>query len=175
MIMSKRTFCLLGCLLTIGCGRPIATPGPSPGRLPAGDSRQAYLGEWRIEFALDSTRDLTSGSEAWSPAPDASKRVVGRLQVRDSLGGAGYRTLASTLEIDFAALLGREMSCFTPAASGVQVTEHNGQVSFWFTPHAYDCGFSASAPMSEGGLAGTWEEDSFVGPVASGRFWMRRG
>ena len=44
----------------------------------------------------------------------------------------------------------------------------------WFTPRAFDCGFSGDARRQGDTLAGTWEEGSLAGPVARGRFRMWR-
>jgi hypothetical protein len=170
--MITRTCWALILLLNAACGRRGPAPEPSPRPSPTANSRLAYVGAWRIEFALDSIRHLGAGSARWIPAQDTSKRIVGRLQMTDSLIGAG--ALASTFEIDFTPLLGRQISCFTSGASGIQVAETHGLTSFWFTPHAYDCGFSGWAEPRGDTLAGIWEEASFVGPVASGRFRMWR-
>jgi hypothetical protein len=83
--------------------------------------------------------------------------------------------LSTILTIDFVPLLGRPMSCLRPGGSGLQVTEKDELVSFWFTPGAFDCGFSGTAHRIGDSLSGTWEETSIAGPVARGRFWMRRG
>jgi hypothetical protein len=170
--MTTRPCSILLPLLVIACGSRVPAPEPVPHPQPPADSRLAYVGTWQIEFALDSVRYPSAGSAGWIPARDTSRRIVGRLQVTDSVIGA--RALASTFEIDFAPLLGRPMSCFTSGVSSVQVAETHGLTSFWFTPNAYDCGFSGQAQTRGDTLAGTWEESSFVGPVASGRFWMRR-
>ena len=169
-MMRQARFALLA-LLQVACG-PRA-PGPDalsqPG--PPADSRR-YAGAWQIEFALDSTRRLGAGPAEWSSAKDPSKWIAGRLEISDSLVGAN--ALASTFGIDFTPLLGRQISCFTHGASGIQVAETHGLTSFWFTPQVCDCGFSGQADTRRDTLVGTWEESSYVGPVASGRFRMWR-
>jgi hypothetical protein len=172
--MTRPLSWLLCSLFTLGCGKPIRKPAPVPNHLQAGDFRQAYLGEWHIEFALDSTRDPAVRPEAWTPAADTSAQVAGKLQVQDSLLGPDHRALAAIYEIDFGPLLGRPMSCLVPGASGLQVAEKDGRVSLWFTPGAFDCGFSGWAPLGDDTLTGAWEETSIGGPVARGRFWIWR-
>jgi hypothetical protein len=168
----RHTCFALVLLLQVACGPRAPGPDVPAQPRPAADAGLGYAGVWQIEFALDSIRHLGTGPAQWSPAQDTSKRIAGRLEMTDSLVGA--RALASIFEIDFTPLLGRQISCFTSGASEIQVAETHGQTFFWFTPHAYDCGFSGQAATRRDILAGTWEETSFVGPVASGRFRMWR-
>ena len=171
--MVKQPQCwMLFALLGSACGQPLWRP---PDRLPSRDTRHAYVGSWQVTFALDSTRDPLRRPAEWVPAPDTAKRIVGTLDVRDSLVGTRRSVLAATFEIDFVPLLGRPMSCLVPDGSGLQVTEEGGRATLWFTPGAFDCGFSGWATRSADTVVGTWEETSIVGGVARGRFWMWRG
>ena len=164
-------------LLAAGCHQPLWTPRPLPAKLPAEDWRQKYVGRWRVEFALDSLRgapSADSGAWVWRAAVDTSARALGHLTVRDSLLDRDGQTLASTLSIDFAPLLGRPVSCLSPNAAGVGITQVKANVLLWFTPGAFDCGLVAQAEPTDGELRGTWEEPSIAGPVASGHFSMHR-
>ena len=76
--------------------------------------------------------------------------------------------------LDFTPLLGRQVSCLGPDAGGIDVEEEGDSVFLWFTPRAFDCGFSGDARRQGDTLAGTWEEGSIAGPVARGRFRMWR-
>ena len=159
-------------LLILAACSPRAGPVEPPGgpRAPASLPPSARV--WQIAFGLDSTRNLSPGTPRWLPARNPSKRVIGRLWLSDSAVGGGAR--AATLDIDFAPLLGRPMSCFSGRSSAVQVVETDGIAHLWFTPDAYDCGFSGQAKSRSDTMTGTWEETSFMGHVASGRFWMHR-
>jgi hypothetical protein len=158
-------------LIVVACS-PRAAPVEPSGDPPAPASLPPSAGVWQIAFGLDSTRNLGPGAPRWLPARNPSQRVVGRLWLSDSAVGQGAR--AATLEIDFAPLLGRPMSCFPGRSSAVQVVETDGIAHLWFTPDAYDCGFSGQAKSRSDTMTGTWEETSFVGSVANGRFWMHR-
>jgi hypothetical protein len=93
------------------------------------------------------------------------------LQLIDSTSAGRYR---SHIEMRFDALLGRPISCFDPPPSTTYIQRDDTSVKLLFTPNAADCGFSAVATMYGDSLAGTWEESSFIGPVAKGRFRMLR-
>jgi hypothetical protein len=159
-------------LFGLGCGRAVGTGGPPP--LDPDDTRSSYLGEWRLEFALDSTRQPGRKPNEWSPARDSSARARGTVTVRDSLLDPEDTPLAADYALDFTPLLGRQISCLSPDAGGIDVEEEADSVSLWFTPRAFDCGFLGDARRQGDTLAGTWEETSLAGPVARGRFRMWR-
>jgi hypothetical protein len=76
--------------------------------------------------------------------------------------------------VDFTPLLGRQMSCFEPTPRSTGVDRQGDTVTFRFTPGVADCGFGASGVLHGDSLFGSWEETSFIGPVAAGRFVMTR-
>ena len=162
----------LAFLVVLGCGRAVGTAGTPP--LDPDDIRDSYLGDWQLEFALDSTREPGRKPNEWSPATDSSARARGTVTVRDSLLDPEDTPLAADYALDFTPLLGRQVSCLGPEAGGIDVEEEGDSVFLWFTPRAFDCGFSGDARRQGDTLAGTWEEGSLAGPVARGRFRMWR-
>lgn len=174
MIVDQRISHLIG-VLALPCGGSFWTPGPAPSRLAAEDARRGYVGQWRVDFALDSLREASKPGTGlkWVSPPATAPRVTGELEVLDSLLGRDGRTLAAALDIIFRALLGRPMSCFRPG-SGLEVVEERGETILGFTPGAFDCGFSAKVRCSGNAVSGTWNEWSLAGPVATGRMWMYR-
>jgi hypothetical protein len=149
-----------------------SAPVPASGDvIPSTDWRRALVGDWNVEFRLDSVRTREGSTARWTAGSLRTAR--GRLRLTDS-AGARPGILQSSLAVDFASLLGRPMSCFDPPPTATAV-EHDGDVvSLRFTPNAYDCGFSASGALRGDSLVGTWDETSFAGPVVMGRFRMRR-
>ncbi|HKW46108.1 MAG TPA: hypothetical protein VJN70_01630 [Gemmatimonadaceae bacterium] len=142
-------------LLALACSR-ITLPPPS-------DSQRTLVGDWTVEFRLDSLR--TTGT--WSPASRQSAQ--GTLHLADSDG-----QVRSSIQMDFRPLLGREMSCFVPRPTSTFISRAGENTSLVFTPGAADCGFSASGKFYGDSLIGTWGETSFIGPVAAGQFRMVR-
>jgi len=115
-------------------------------------SSGSLVGDWTVEFELD------------------NKTAHGTLTLSDSNAGVFH----SNLQIDFVPLLGHPMSCFDPRPT-TTIVSHSADVTFLnFTPGAADCGFSASGAFFGDSLIGTWNEESFHGPVAAGRFRMVR-
>lgn len=112
----------------------------------------SLAGEWTVEFSLNNAT------------------AQGTLTLSDS--SAGY--FQSNLQIDFVPLLGHPMSCFDPRPTRTAVSRSADVVSLSFTPGVADCGFSASGALRGDSLIGTWNEESFAGPVATGRFRMVR-
>lgn len=114
--------------------------------------RRTLLGTWNVEFQLDNAS------------------AHGTLTLSDSNAGVFH----SNLQVEFVPLLGRPMSCFDPRPTTTTVSR-DGDVTFLgFTPGAADCGFGAQGTFLGDSLIGTWSEESFRGPVASGRFRMVR-
>ena len=124
----------LAFLVVLGCGRAVGTAGTPP--LDSDDTRDAYLGDWQLEFALDSTREPGRKPNEWSPATDSSARARGTVTVRDSLLDPEDTPLAADYTLDFTPLLGRQVSCLGPDAGGIDVEEEGDSVFLWFTPRA---------------------------------------
>jgi hypothetical protein len=128
----------------------------------------ALVGQWSIQFALDSTRQGGSGWTRMQVAP-----VAGTLRIDSAIVGRGWQRALMT--VDFRPLLGRPMSCYTPGAQGVIVTRPDSlKWQIWFTPATVDCGFDAWAVARGDTLRGVWTETSFAGAIATGGFEMAR-
>ncbi|HEY2378252.1 MAG TPA: hypothetical protein VGH98_19905 [Gemmatimonadaceae bacterium] len=151
---------LLIALSLVACGR--TTLPPATGNA----SQQALAGDWVVEFRLDSMR--TAGK--WQAASSSSAR--GTLRLTDS--STRSETVRSTIDVDFTPLLGRPMSCFDPRPTSTTISQNGESTSLDFTPGAADCGFGASGKFYGDSLVGTWVETSFIGPMATGRFRMKR-
>jgi hypothetical protein len=128
----------------------------------------ALVGQWTIQFALDSIR---------RPGPEWTRVKVGpvhgTLRIDSALVGRGWQRAMMT--VDFRPLLGRQMSCYAPGAQGVIVTRPDSMNwQIWFTPAAVDCGFDAWAVAHRDTLRGVWTETSFAGAIATGGFEMVR-
>ena len=175
--MARAGSLVLLALLTVACGQPFWTPRPRAAHLSSEDPRRAYLGQWEIEFTLDSLIDPVASPVAkwrWSTRGDGPERIMGSLTVKDSLTGREGRFLRSNLDIDFVPLLGRSMSCFRSGPGALDVSEDRGQTVLWFTPGAFDCGFSGRGELRSDSVVGAWSESSIAGPIATGHFQMRR-
>ena len=147
-------------LLTIAaCAGTLATP--------SSDTSRGLLGEWTVEFRLDSVRSTGS----WRPASFATTR--GTLRLIDSLSDQP-RVYRSAIQLSFDTLLGRPMSCFDPRPTTTVVDRSGSQVMLRFTPNGADCGFGASGSMAGDSIIGTWDESGFAGPQVMGRFRMVR-
>lgn len=130
------------------------------------------LGDWTVEFRLDSVRVRDGSGVRWSAASFATTR--GTLQVLDSIDGRpGY--FRTAIQVSFDALLGRPMSCFDPRPTSTVIQRSENTVTVRFTPNGADCGFGASGTVHGDSIVGTWDESSFAGPVVMGRFRMWRG
>ena len=149
--------------LVAGC---TATP-PSE---PVTPSVHSLAGRWEIVFALDS--QLASRDEdpliRWRRAPDSAV-VLGTLE----LTGDSAR-LRGNMSVDFTSLLGRQMSCYQPGEREISTAWDSDIVVIGFTPGAADCGFGAKGVVAGDTVRGFWSETSFLGPMAAGRFLMRR-
>ena len=148
---------LAALLLAVACGR-ITLSAPS-----GTESQRTLVGDWTVEFRLDSLR----AAGQWSAASRQS--IQGSLHLSDSDGVA-----ASRIRVDFKPLLGRDMSCFDPLPTSTVITRAGENTSLHFTPGAADCGFGASGRFFGDSLIGAWSETSFAGPIAMGRFRMVR-
>ena len=131
------------------------------------DVSRGLLGDWTVEFRLDSVRSTGH----WQPGSFATTR--GTLRLTDSLSGQAnwYR---STIQLSFDSLLGRPMSCFDPRPTATVVDRSGEQVMLRFTPNGADCGFGASGILRGDSLVGSWDETGFAGPQVMGRFRMVR-
>ena len=146
-------------LLVTACAGSLATP--------SGDSRRGLVGDWTVEFRLDSVRS----AGGWHPGSLAT--TSGTLRLIDSVSGRPnvYR---SSIQLSFDSLLGRPMSCFDPRPTTTVVEQNGDNASVRFTPNAADCGFDASGTLRGDSLVGTWDESGFAGPQVMGRFRMTR-
>jgi hypothetical protein len=127
-------------------------------------------GLWTVVFRLDSVRTAGSAPPGWQRG--SFREVQGRLRLSDTT--AGGDAVRSSIDIDFTPLLGRQMSCFEPRPGTTGVERRGDTVTFRFTPGVADCGFGASGVLRGDSLIGSWDETSFIGPVAGGRFVMTR-
>jgi hypothetical protein len=154
------------------CAGTMPSPSaPSDVVLDSSDWRRALIGEWTVEFRLDSVRVLDGSGQRWQAG--SLRTTEGTLRL--SAGATnGTGVLASSLEVDFNSLLGRPMSCFDPRPTRTYVDRTDDTIVLNFTPNAADCGFSASGRPEGDSLVGRWDETSFAGPSVMGRFRMRR-
>jgi len=154
-------------LLLLACGRTTLPARASR------DSSRSLAGDWTIEFRLDSVRGPQGSVVPWQPA--SSQTAQGTLHLSDSTAGRPAGAVRSRIDVDFNPLLGRPMSCFDPRPTSTSVSQDSETTSLRFTPNAADCGFAASGKFYGDSLVGTWDESSFTGPKAKGRFRMIRG
>lgn len=168
--------------LCFGCGHSRGTTVEMRSAVPervaeplsSSDWRRALVGRWRVTFVVDSTSLAGSGAPRWS-RPGAPI-VVAELIVSDSVIREFPATgLRRSMLPDFAAALGRPLSCSAPDVGilGVRQTEDERTV-LDFTPHARDCGLLASVRGTRDSLDGTWWEPSIGMPVSTGRVVMVR-
>ena len=145
-----------------GCRTALAPGAGEPS--PSG----SLAGLWTLAFRLDSVR--APGGSGWQRG--SFREVQGRLRLTDSTTSGD--AVRSSIDVDFTQLLGRQMSCFEPSPRRTGVERRADTVSFRFTPGVADCGFGASGVLRGDSLIGSWDETSFAGPVAAGRFVMAR-
>ena len=150
----------------VGCGATL-TP-PSGGTQPMPDG--SLTGLWAIAFRLDSVRAMGRSPSGWQRG--SFREVQGRLRLSDT--AATGNAVRSSIDVDFTPVLGRQMSCFDPRPRTTGVERRGDTVTFRFTPGVADCGFGASGVLHGDSLIGSWDETSFAGPVAGGRFAMTR-
>ena len=133
-------------------------------------SNGSLAGPWNVVFRLDSVRAPGGSPSRWQHS--SFSEVQGRLRLTDSTTSGD--AVRSSIDVDFTPLLGRQMSCFEPRPRSTGVERRGDTVTFRFTPGVADCGFGASGVLRGDSLIGSWDETSFVGPVAAGRFTMTR-
>jgi hypothetical protein len=156
----------------VACAGTMPAPSaPSDVVLDSPDWRRALIGEWTVEFRLDSVRVLDGSGQRWQAGSFRTVQGTLRLSTGATNGSNG---LASSLAIDFNSLLGRPMSCFDPRPTRTNVDRTDDTILLHFTPNAADCGFSASGRPEGDSLVGSWDETSFTGPTVMGHFRMRR-
>jgi len=147
-----------------GCRTALA---PASGEQPMPNASLAGL--WTVVFRLDSVR-APGTSPAWQRG--SLLETQGRLRLTDSTTSGNV--VRSSIDLDFTPLLGHQISCFEPRPRATGVDRQGDTVTFRFTPGTADCGFGASGVMRGDSLIGSWDETSFIGPVAAGRFVMTR-
>lgn len=130
----------------------------------------SVAGLWTIVFRLDSVRSAGSSPSGWQRG--SFREVQGLLRLSDTV--ATGNAVRSSIDVDFTPLLGRQMSCFDPRPRTTGVERRGDTVTFRFTPGVADCGFGAIGVLRGDSLIGSWDETSFIGPVAGGRFVMTR-
>ena len=154
------------------CASALPSSAPAPGRaLPANDWRRALVGQWTLEFRLDSVVSRDPGGSRL--VPGSLRTAEGRLQLTDVVADR-VDMLRSQIDISFDSLLGRAMSCFDPRPTQTAVTREGETIQLGFTPGVFDCGFGAAGTLLGDSLVGTWDETSFAGPAAVGHFRMIR-
>lgn len=163
--MNRIMLCTLAAV-TAGCGASPGEPAASAAGVEAVERNEGLVRTWTITMTLDSIR--RSGGDQWS-TPTPPRIVRGTLTVALAGGGTGVR---GVLDADLSALLGRDMSCYEAGWQPLAVHRSHRQVTLHFTPGAADCGFGARLAAGDRGLDGTWDEMSFVGPVAAGRMTL---
>jgi len=154
-------------IAALACGAcahapPLDTQGP-----PAPD----LSGTWSVTFSLDS--QLTSA---------VNDPVLRWRRNRDTVAAEGLLTLqeprgdrlSGRMDVDFTAMLGRPMTCYSPGKVELQVESREPRLLIAFTPGVADCGFGANVEWSGDSITGMWSETSFVGPVAVGHLRMLR-
>lgn len=162
----------IGCVAAIlivtsaGCRTALAPAAGTEHRMP----NESLAGLWTVAFRLDSVRVPGTAPPRWQRGPFSEAQ--GRLRLTDST--ASGSAVRSSIDLDFTSLLGRQMSCFDPRPSSTGVDRQGDTVTFRFTPWVADCGFGASGVLRGDSLIGSWDEASFLGPVAAGRFVMTR-
>ena len=149
-----------------GCRTALAPAAGGEPPLPHG----SVTGVWTVVFRLDSVRALGGSPPGWQRG--SLRQVQGQLRLTDST--ASGDAVRSSIDVDFAPLLGRQMSCFEPRPRSTGVERRGDTVTFRFTPGVADCGFGASGVLRGDSLIGSWDETSFAGPVAGGRLVMTR-
>jgi len=149
----------------VGCRTALA---PAAGGLPLPEGSLADL--WTIVFRLDSVRAPGGSPPSWQRG--SFREVRGQLRLTDSVSSGD--AVRSSIDVDFTPLLGRQMSCFDPRPRTTGVERQGDTITFRFTPGVADCGFGASGVLRGDSLIGSWDETSFAGPVAAGRFVMTR-
>ena len=162
-------------IASISAGVVIALAACRTALAPAAGGEQplpngSLVGLWTITFRLDSVRAPGGSRSGWQRG--SLREVQGRLRLTDS--SASGNAVRSSIEVDFTPLLGRQMSCFEPTPRSTGVDRQGDTVTVRFTPGVADCGFGASGVLRGDSLIGRWEETSFIGPVAAGRFVMTR-
>ena len=170
--MIRRVSSVLSFLLFACARNAPAPPSADNTVLPSTDWRRSLVGDWIVEFRLDSVRVREGSATRWRPASFAT--ATGTLRLSDSTAGSKQGLLRSRLQIQFDSLLGRPMSCFDPPSTATDVEREGDSVTLRFTPTAADCGFSAYGKLAVDSLVGSWDETSFVGPTVMGRFRMIR-
>ena len=156
-----------GLVAAFGACRTALAPAAG-GEKPLPDGSVAGL--WTVAFRLDSVRAPAGSPSRWERG--SFNEVQGRLRLADSTTSGD--AVRSSIDVDFTPLLGRQMSCFEPRPRSTGVERRGDTVTFRFTPGVADCGFGASGVLRGDSLIGSWDETSFVGPVAAGRFTMTR-
>lgn len=170
--MRIRPFLLLSLFPLAACTSALPSSAPSPGHaLPANDWRRALVGQWILEFRLDSVANRDAGGPRLIPG--SLRTTEGHLQLTEVVADQ-VDVLRSRIDISFDSLLGRSVSCFDPRPTRTAVTREGEAIRFGFTPGVFDCGFGAVGTLLGDTLVGTWDETSFAGPVAVGRFRMIR-
>ena len=166
--MTRLTIRCLGAALVFasaGCSTALTGAAGGENRVSTG----SLVGLWTVIFRLDSLRAPAASPSGWQRG--SFREVQGHLRLTDSTTSSGLR---STIDVDFTPLLGRQMSCFDPRPRSTGVERQGDTVRLRFTPSVADCGFGAYGVLHGDSLIGSWDETSFVGPVAAGRFVMTR-
>jgi hypothetical protein len=157
--------CVAAALLVAIAGCRTALAPAAGGEQPK--PNDSLVGLWTVAFRLDSVRAPGGG---WQRG--TLREAHGRLRLSDST--ASGNAVRSSIDVDFTPVLGRQMSCFDPRPQSTNLNREGDTVRLLFTPNVADCGFGAYGVLHSDSLIGSWDETSFVGPVAAGRFVMTR-
>jgi hypothetical protein len=136
------------------------------------DWRRAWVGRWQVDFAYDSVRTSTAAGMRWRAA--TQRRVAGTLVITDTTAGRDASEQVAVLTIDFAQLLGHEISCRVIGRAPIRLGKQPGAVVIEFTPNVADCGFSGIVTRKGDVAKGQWSETTFAGPVTLGRLVLRK-
>ena len=151
---------LLWLLVLSSCGRPLWTPPPpTPTPIGQNDRRASLVGNWHIEFRIDSSR-----YRAFDPAVVFQGTIV----LSDTIILHGPDGLTGAADISL------PVSCFHAGAAVFPVSLRRDSVTIDFTPNAYDCGLWAIGRLSADTIIGRWYKPAFAGSASAGRFRMVR-
>jgi hypothetical protein len=146
-------------------------PEPADDVRTTAEWRRALIGEWTVEFRVDSMRVFDGSTARWRTG--VNRTTTGMLRFT-GIRSSDTTYLTSSFDIDFTSVLGRPMSCFDPRPTLTQVNRDQELIRLWFTPGAADCGFSGFGTLKGDSLIGAWDETSFAGSMAMGRVRMHR-
>jgi hypothetical protein len=130
-------------------------------------------GSWQLTFwapaSTPHTADSVIGVLELHAANTADSAVLGRTP------NGGSRELIGGVQVDFAPMLGRQVSCLSQDGPPPRLFFASpDSITVAFTPGAADCGLWATGRVRDDVVSGTWSEPTFAGHGLGGRFRMVR-